>query len=32
MHISDTDDRTDTGEMLRAQRKENESIVDRHTD
>ena len=31
-HVSDTDDRTDTGEMWRARRKENEIIVDRHTD
>ena len=32
MHVSDTDDRTDTGEMWRARRKEKESIVDRHTE
>ena len=32
MHVNDTDDRTDRGEKWLAQRNENESIVDRHTD
>ena len=32
MHVNDTDDCTDRGEMWRARRKEDESIVDRHTD
>ena len=32
MHVNDTDDCTDRGEMWHARRKEDESFVERHTD